>query len=414
MNTSFEPKTQEPKRRASQEESQSAISYPSRTIVHAKLEMTSPGDRDEQEADAVANEVVSGGKIARKISGGGGSSGIAVSRQMESRLLQQQGGGQPMPSGLRSQMESSFGRDFSPVRLHTDSEAASLSDGISAKAFTLGSDIYFNQGEFTPNSDEGQRLVAHELTHIAQGNGKIARKENNKRERNEKRIKEMASHLEENFISGLENVEFNPSNYKDPEEPGKQPQLYDIIEKDYTEYIYDENGENIMVVDEQGNLKPKSETTTLYYYKADCDVQALEGIRFLESKKLKEPKDRVKMKNAIQTNTYTDGTSFDYSMIHFSPPNKEEDHHVSLFIHEKQEKNNPNPKTWLLNHNKILDWSHEGKIDKQAFIAAVRAVKDNHKTNRRDMNERGNLSGYNAEVHYYGALIKATSSETDL
>lgn len=178
MNTSFEPKTLEPKRRASQEESQSAISYPSRTIVHAKLEMTSPGDRDEQEADAVANEVVSGGKIARKISGGGGSSGIAVSRQMESRLLQQQGGGQPMPSGLRSKMESSFGRDLSQVRLHTDSNAVSMSNSIHAMAFTHGNDIYFNRGQFSPETSAGQHLVAHELTHVVQGTGKVGREFN--------------------------------------------------------------------------------------------------------------------------------------------------------------------------------------------------------------------------------------------
>jgi len=61
-------------------ESQSIKDYPSRTIVHPKLELTEPGDSDEQEADAVANTIVNGGKIARKISSGGsGSSGIAVS-----------------------------------------------------------------------------------------------------------------------------------------------------------------------------------------------------------------------------------------------------------------------------------------------------------------------------------------------
>ena len=135
--------------------------------------MTSPGDRDEQEANAVANEIVSGGMIARKISGGGGLSGIAVSRQMESRLLQQQGGGQPMLSGLRSKMESSFGWEFSQVRLHTDSEAVALSSSIRAKAFTHGNDIYFNQGQFSPDSSSGQKLSAHELAHVTQGGGKI-------------------------------------------------------------------------------------------------------------------------------------------------------------------------------------------------------------------------------------------------
>ena len=158
-------------------ESQGTQAYPSRTIVHAKLEITEPGDRDEREADAVANTIMSGGKIARKISGGGGSSGIAVSQQMESQLAQLQGGGRQMPEGLRNMMESGFGQDFSQVRLHTDGEAASMSSSIHAKAFTLGNDIYFNQGQFFPETSEGQHLVAHELTHVVQGSGMLCRKD---------------------------------------------------------------------------------------------------------------------------------------------------------------------------------------------------------------------------------------------
>ena len=177
MNTTLEHKSQTANQRAQQHESQSAKAYPSRTIVHAKLEMTEPGDHDEQEADAVANTIMSGAKIARKISGGGGSSGIAVSTQMESQLSQLQGGGRQMPEGLRNMMESGFGQDFSQVRLHTDSEAASLSSSIHAKAFTHGNDIYFNQGQFSPETSEGQHLVAHELTHVVQGTGKVGREE---------------------------------------------------------------------------------------------------------------------------------------------------------------------------------------------------------------------------------------------
>ena len=82
MNTSFEPKRQAPTQRATNHESQSAKAFPSRTIVHAKLEMTKPGDHDEREADAVANTIVSGGTIARKIlSGGSGSSGAVMPRR---------------------------------------------------------------------------------------------------------------------------------------------------------------------------------------------------------------------------------------------------------------------------------------------------------------------------------------------
>lgn len=197
MNTSFEHKDSVQTQRASQHESQSTKAYPSRTIVRAKLEMTEPGDHDEQEADAVANTVVNGGKIARKISnGGGGSSGIVVSTQMESQLSQLQGGGRQMPESLRNMMESGFGHDFSQVRLHTDSEAASMSSSIHAKAFTLGNDIYFNRGQFNPNTSEGQRLVAHELTHVVQGTGKVGRQDVNE----EQSIQDLREYLDDNFI----------------------------------------------------------------------------------------------------------------------------------------------------------------------------------------------------------------------
>lgn len=157
-------------------ENHATQSYPSRTIVHAKLEMTEPGDHDELEAEEMANTIVSGGKISRKISGGtSGSSGIAVSQQMERQLSHLQGGGRQMPEGLRNMMENGFGRDFSQVRIHTDGEAADMSSSIHAKAFTHGNDIYFNRGQFAPETSEGQHLIAHELTHMAQGTGKVGR-----------------------------------------------------------------------------------------------------------------------------------------------------------------------------------------------------------------------------------------------
>ncbi len=176
--TSYIPRVQQGKRDFQPHSSKDiclAKSYPSRTVVHPKLEMTEPGDADEQEADAAAHDVMSG-KVFRKFSGGGAGGGMAVSSQMESQLNQLQGGGQAMPDGLRSMMERGFDRDFSQVRLHTDGEAAGLSSCIHAKAFTHGNDIYFNQGQYAPETSEGQMLVAHELVHVAQGGGKVGRK----------------------------------------------------------------------------------------------------------------------------------------------------------------------------------------------------------------------------------------------
>lgn len=150
-------------------------SFPSQTIVHPKLEMTNVGDPDEQEADNIANEITNGNVIKRQISSGNNNSGITLPHNMESVLNAMQGGGQKMPQELQSMMEHGFNHDFSNVRIHTDASASEMSGNIHAKAFTHGNDIYFNQGQFNPETQEGQRLVAHELTHVVQAGNKIAR-----------------------------------------------------------------------------------------------------------------------------------------------------------------------------------------------------------------------------------------------
>lgn len=84
------------------------------------------------------------------------------------RIGQLRQGGRPLPEDLRAFMEPRFGQDFSTVRIHTDDEAAHLSETIHAHAFTLGEHIAFNRGAFRPDSRDGRRLIAHELTHVVQ------------------------------------------------------------------------------------------------------------------------------------------------------------------------------------------------------------------------------------------------------
>ncbi len=156
-------------------------------IVQPKLELTQPGDRYEQEADRMADFVMRKQfdnavmpsttsvllpVISRNMDT---SSGVAIDTATENGINASRGGGQALPDSLRSQMESGFGADFSNVRLHTDSRAAQLSQNINAKAFTYGNDIYFNRGQYNPTSNSGQHLIAHELTHVVQQNGKVGR-----------------------------------------------------------------------------------------------------------------------------------------------------------------------------------------------------------------------------------------------
>ena len=90
---------------------------------------------------------------------------------IQSQLNASKGSGSSLPKDTRNSMESSFGADFSGVRVHTDSNAAQMSKELSAQAFTHGSDIYFNQGKYNPDTNSGKRLLGHELTHTVQQGG---------------------------------------------------------------------------------------------------------------------------------------------------------------------------------------------------------------------------------------------------
>jgi len=77
-------------------------------------------------------------------------------------------GGRPLESGLRAQMEHRFDHDFSGVRVHTDDPAGKSAEALRARAYTVGRSIIFAQGAFAPQSRDGQKLIAHELTHVVQ------------------------------------------------------------------------------------------------------------------------------------------------------------------------------------------------------------------------------------------------------
>jgi hypothetical protein len=84
------------------------------------------------------------------------------------------GGGRPLPGVVRTRMESAFGADFAGVRLHTDANAAQLSEQLNARAFTLGEHVAFGAGEYQPGTLVGDALMAHELAHVLQQGGSAA------------------------------------------------------------------------------------------------------------------------------------------------------------------------------------------------------------------------------------------------
>ncbi len=76
--------------------------------------------------------------------------------------------GQPLDVQTRAFMEPRFGHDFSSVRVHTDAKAAESARAVNALAYTVGRDVVFGVGQYAPQSYAGRRLMAHELTHVAQ------------------------------------------------------------------------------------------------------------------------------------------------------------------------------------------------------------------------------------------------------
>jgi hypothetical protein len=76
--------------------------------------------------------------------------------------------GHPLDHATRAFMEPRFGADFSQVRVHSDAKAAESAETVSALAYTVGRDVVFNRGQFSPESLTGRQLLAHELTHVVQ------------------------------------------------------------------------------------------------------------------------------------------------------------------------------------------------------------------------------------------------------
>lgn len=95
---------------------------------------------------------------------------------LEGKLNSSKGSGSPLSGKVKTDMESGIGADFSNVRIHTDARAVQMNQQLGAQAFATGNNIYFNEGKYNPNSQEGKHLLAHELTHTVQQGAALKRK----------------------------------------------------------------------------------------------------------------------------------------------------------------------------------------------------------------------------------------------
>ena len=94
----------------------------------------------------------------------------AVDPNLENRIQSMKGRGQVLPLPERNFFEPRLGVGLGNVRVHSDANAAQVARSINAKAFTRGSDVVFGEGQYSPNTNSGRRLIAHELTHVVQQN----------------------------------------------------------------------------------------------------------------------------------------------------------------------------------------------------------------------------------------------------
>jgi hypothetical protein len=168
--------------------------------IQVKLTVSQPADAHEQEADRVANavmrmpanEVVDKSAVPSTASPAREQRLCTECEEEKHKAIPQvqrkeqaadtppltspvaaniqnlRGGGKTLPAGTRAFFEPRFGVNFSNVRVHTGARAEEAAESISAKAFTLGNDIAFGSGQYSPATHEGRNLLAHELTHTVQ------------------------------------------------------------------------------------------------------------------------------------------------------------------------------------------------------------------------------------------------------
>ncbi len=127
---------------------------------YAVTQRATTGDHDESDDDTTSSVVQ--GKAVVGLEGG------PVPPDLARRIHSAVGGGTPLAEQARAPMEAALGADLDGVRVHTGREADSLNRSLGAVAFTTGSDIFFREGAYRPGESSGNKLLAHELTHVVQ------------------------------------------------------------------------------------------------------------------------------------------------------------------------------------------------------------------------------------------------------
>jgi outer membrane protein OmpA-like peptidoglycan-associated protein len=141
--------------RKEDEEEEEKIQTKSETVQDTFLIQRQAEDKEKEE-EAILHTKMNSGRTFK------------TSPQFEHSLQSMRSGGQPLDQATRAYFEPRFGVDFGDVRVHTNEEASKAARTIHAQAYTLGQNIVFDEGRYSPESDSGKKLIAHELTHTLQ------------------------------------------------------------------------------------------------------------------------------------------------------------------------------------------------------------------------------------------------------
>lgn len=109
--------------------------------------------------------------LARAREGDGILPGGVVHPDVEAAIAAAGPSGQRLRTDVAQEAGSALGDSFADVRIHVDDHAAALSRAVSARAFTVGRDIFFGSGEYQPETADGRALLTHELAHVVQQRG---------------------------------------------------------------------------------------------------------------------------------------------------------------------------------------------------------------------------------------------------
>ncbi|MBN2440437.1 MAG: DUF4157 domain-containing protein [Spirochaetales bacterium] len=144
--------------------------------ILAKLYVNNPRNPSEQEADRIAEKIVQmpasdlkikPPNITRQQSSPPADTNT-VSELIESDIKALEGKGTPLPKSVRDYLQPRFGVDLEDVRIHTNSNADRLARAIKARAFVHGENVVFEKNQYNPDTKEGKKLIAHEITHVIQ------------------------------------------------------------------------------------------------------------------------------------------------------------------------------------------------------------------------------------------------------